>query len=344
MDLLDMIIVLLVVALLWSLVARKGGDSKRTDANAERIVAEPYPVARTAGVENGRRKVTFDSNEHVVPFRKDLPSSMIGVERLAVLKQREARRSGKRERTSGCDGGRALRMDDEGKNTEKQVGTGSMVEVVAKDGKKYKVIDGPYKEQVADYLAEIRHRVDVMIYHLKNLLARGPIVFEGEEITKCMRRLVRKHDERGHTFSELWDPSSDSVAANTDKGAELEICARDKYEPSKINNVNTAMRVALHELAHSADKYYRLQADHGEHFYRLHSFLLKEAQNVGVYSCKQYSIDGPGFCGLSLPDDDASCDRSGHARSGSAKTSTSNPVLDVAALGSMVTAPLRNIL
>ena len=191
-------------------------------------------------------------------------------------------------------------------------GRSKMTTVKGKDGKEYDVADLQNKQKAADYLAEINRRVDVLMYHLQNLVAKNnKIEYEGENMTNCIKRLIRKQQNSPHKFSELYD-DTDTVASNTNKGEQLDLCLRDKADPSSFNEMNTAMRVVLHELAHSADKQYRMHENHGNHFYRLHSYLMDEAGKVNVYSCSQYNRDGPGFCGMLLPDDLAGCNRNHH--------------------------------
>jgi hypothetical protein len=163
----------------------------------------------------------------------------------------------------------------------------------------------------------------VLLNYLKANLDRGNVVDfpegSGRDISAAVKRLLAQHHGRlvlreYHST----DPDDMVVAMNVNKGEELAVCVRDRTDTSKLNCVNTMMRVVLHELAHTMDPKYRMHATHGPCFDRLADYLYhcseridvvsKEGVIVPLYHCP-YSCDGDDgplkthvpFCGLMLP-------------------------------------------
>lgn len=178
------------------------------------------------------------------------------------------------------------------------------------DGQMYYVSASlPEKERAANFLAEINRREQFLLQSIDEMLDGGaPIkTKDGHVITDNMKLLVKKHFNKNTPFAEYYNPYDRTVGSNSAKGELVEICLRNKYKPKEWNSINTAFRVHVHELAHSADTEYRADGDHGPTFNRLMNFLLEVAENIGIYSCQEYKSSGRKFCGLVLQEKDDFC-------------------------------------
>ena len=166
----------------------------------------------------------------------------------------------------------------------------------------------PDREKAADFLSEIYRREQFLLQTIDEMLDGGETIkaFDGIVITDNMKRLVKKHFKKVTPFAEYHNPNDRTVGSNSAKGALVEICLRSKYKPEEWNPINTAFRVHVHELAHSADTEFREDGDHGEVFNRLMNFLLGVAENIGIYNCDEYKKSRK-FCGLVLEEVDTFC-------------------------------------
>lgn len=167
----------------------------------------------------------------------------------------------------------------------------------------------PDKKRAANMLAEIHRRSQYLMQSIDEMLDGGERVkaIDGVDVTDNMKRLVKKHYKKRIPFAEYYNPHDNTVGSNSAKGELIEMCLRNKFKPQEWNSVNTLFRVHVHELAHSADKDYREDGDHGPVFNRLMNFLLQTAGNLGIYSCEEYKKSGRAFCGLRLSEEDSHC-------------------------------------
>ena len=175
----------------------------------------------------------------------------------------------------------------------------------SKDRKMYYVAkDLPEKQKAANKLAEISRRAQYLLQAIHEQLDGNKRIKSGDghDITDNMKQLVRTHYKKTVPFAEYHNPSDKTVGSNSDKGVMIETCLRGKYNTKQWNSDNTLFRVHTHELSHSADFEYREDGEdaHGPHFKRLHQYLLGVAENLGLYSCAEYTKSGRAFCGLAL--------------------------------------------
>lgn len=180
----------------------------------------------------------------------------------------------------------------------------------SEDGKMYYVAASlPEKERAANFLAEISRREQFLLQTLDEMLDGGKELKapDGHVVTDNMKLLVKKHFRKETPFAEYHNPHDRTVGSNSAKGELVEICLRNKYNTNSWNSLNTAFRVHVHELAHSADTEYRADGDHGPTFNRLMNYLLEVAENIGIYNCKEYKASGRKFCGLILQENDDFC-------------------------------------
>ena len=65
-----------------------------------------------------------------------------------------------------------------------------------------------------------------------------------------------------------------------------------------MENVNTMMFVALHEVAHIIT----ISVGHTEEFWTNFKFLLKESINLGIYKKENYNKNPVDYCGMKITD------------------------------------------
>lgn len=175
-----------------------------------------------------------------------------------------------------------------------------------KDNNLYYVgADLPDPQQAADIMAEMNRRTHILLESLNKHLRNGRIMSaDNKDITEEINRIVSKHYGKRLPLAEYHVPNDLTVGSNSEKGKLIEICLRSKDDPKKWNSQNTLFRVLTHELAHSGDKEYRADGEkaHGPHFERIHTYILREAERLGLYSCQEYHDSGREFCALVLSD------------------------------------------
>jgi hypothetical protein len=171
----------------------------------------------------------------------------------------------------------------------------------------YVASDLPDRAKAADKLAEVRRRSQTLLQAVSERLEgnRRLVTEDGVDVTDNMKQLVRKHFGVMVPLAEYHNPGDMTVGSNSDKGAMIETCLREKQDPSRWNDDNTLFRVHVHELSHSADFNYREDGDeaHGPVFHRLHKYLLGIAEELGLYDCEAYLRSGRRFCGLRLTEE-----------------------------------------
>lgn len=164
--------------------------------------------------------------------------------------------------------------------------------------------DLPGRQKAADTFEEIARRLQAVLQALDEQLMYGGRIKAGDgvDITENIRKLVKKHYKKPLPMAEYHNPSDMTIGSNSDKGSLLEMCLREKTNPSAWTPVNTLTRVALHEAAHSADFGFRADGEdgHGPVFKRIHTHLLKVAEQHGLYDCAEYKRSGRRVCGLVL--------------------------------------------
>jgi predicted metal-dependent hydrolase len=94
-------------------------------------------------------------------------------------------------------------------------------------------------------------------------------------------------------------PTSEYTAYSENKGKKLAFCLnKEKHNNNHLIDENTLMFVALHELSHIATE----SIGHNKEFWDNFKFLLKEAQDAGLYNMVDYSKENTEYCGMTITD------------------------------------------
>lgn len=132
---------------------------------------------------------------------------------------------------------------------------------------------------------ELRRRIGALIDHLSREYPRDP---------------------RRRAIAERWDgrvsiiPAPGQAGKTVDKRS-IHICIRD--ERGNLHDINSAMFVFVHELAHVASREY----GHTSAFWENMRFLLHAAVSSGVYIYQNYDVAPISYCGQAIASNPYSC-------------------------------------
>jgi len=100
--------------------------------------------------------------------------------------------------------------------------------------------------------------------------------------------MIYENDARG-------DGKETSYTVN--KGAAMYVCLRNKLNPNALVDYDTLLFVMLHEISHIGN--YRGWG-HGDDFWQIFQFILREAYLAGIYTPIDYSKSPRNYCGLKI--------------------------------------------
>jgi predicted metal-dependent hydrolase len=155
------------------------------------------------------------------------------------------------------------------------------------DNKKYLVQNLQDKQTAADTLAQIRRNLEQVVEHMRNN--------KKYQRDDRVRRLVEKFNPNNMMETE---PDSKYTSFSVNKGEKIHMCLRSRDGQNKIEEMNTLMFVALHELAHIATK----SVGHTKEFWDNFRFLLERGIEIGVYTPVDYSKEPKSYCGIEVTD------------------------------------------
>lgn len=144
--------------------------------------------------------------------------------------------------------------------------------------------DTHISKKVADDLYIIKHRVDRLISHLKSKKHAD------KNMKEACERLLKKYKGNIH---EIPSTKNGKVAYNENKGDAIALCM---YKDGQHQDINTAMFVTLHELAHCMTKEYR----HNQKFWDNFRFLIKESIHLGIYYYQDFANNSENYCGMKI--------------------------------------------
>ena len=153
------------------------------------------------------------------------------------------------------------------------------------DGKRYCVRDRSKLKLAANLLANINTKMNTLVEHVK----------EKYPDRENVKRLVKGYNPK--KISETL-PTSEYTAYSENKGEKIAFCLNTEKKNGKLIDENTLMFVATHELSHVATK----SIGHTEEFWNNFKFLLKEADEIGVYKPEDYKKNTRRYCGTDIVD------------------------------------------
>ena len=153
------------------------------------------------------------------------------------------------------------------------------------DVQTYCVRDNKHTQERAELLAKMTVRMKKLVEHLKRTEPDEPRV-----------KLLVKNFNPKKIVETL--PTSEYTAYSEDKGKKLAFCLQEHKNKAKLIDLNTLMFVALHEMGHLIT----VSIGHEEEFWQNFQFLLKHANDVGLYEPVDYSKKPQPYCGMNLTD------------------------------------------
>lgn len=150
------------------------------------------------------------------------------------------------------------------------------------DKKRYVVLNKKDSTQAADLLAEISSRlIKIQTYLEKNHQDK-------ENIITIKDRFNPSNISEG-------SPDSQYTSYTVNKGEKMIFCIRDK-ESKKLHDINLMMYVALHEFAHVMS----VTIGHNDEFHKNFNYILKVAEEQGIYKKLPFGKKQIKYCGLTL--------------------------------------------
>lgn len=153
------------------------------------------------------------------------------------------------------------------------------------DGNMYLVRNVEDKQNAANLLSSVRQKLERVTDYLtkkypdKDNVMRLKLKFRPENI---------EESEAGSKYT--------SYSVN--KGEKIVFCIRSKDKEARLEDENTLMFVALHEIGHVMTK----STGHTEEFWDNFKFLLKEAIKIGVYKRQDFRKNPQKYCGTKITD------------------------------------------
>jgi len=105
-----------------------------------------------------------------------------------------------------------------------------------------------------------------------------------------------EHYQVAQEYADAFQAANTMETAYTiNKGTKMMFCLRDR-KTLKLHDVDTLLFVALHEISHIGNKAW----EHGTDFWEIFKFVLKEANESGVYTPVNYAKENIVYCGLTV--------------------------------------------
>ncbi len=153
------------------------------------------------------------------------------------------------------------------------------------DKSKYLVRNREDKVDAANMLASIKSNLNKLVQYLKENHISDPRI----------KRLASKFNP--DNISESL-PGTSYTSYSVNKGEKIVFCIRAKNKQENLEDVNTMMFVAIHEIAHIMT----ISVGHTEEFWDNMRYLLQKAIKVGVYQKEDYKNSPREYCGVKITD------------------------------------------
>ena len=154
------------------------------------------------------------------------------------------------------------------------------------DNRDYLVQNSKDKQAAADLLATIRKNLIILSQKLKETNANQVDV----------NRMINNFNPDNITETAQ---NSKYTSYSVNKGEKMVFCIRSRDEKNNLEDLNTMMFVAIHELAHTMTK----SVGHTQEFWDNFRTLLKNARKLGIYKRVNYNETPKSYCGIKITDD-----------------------------------------
>jgi len=158
------------------------------------------------------------------------------------------------------------------------------------DGRLYNVRNMSDKEKAADLLARVRLKLQKLIDTLRQRYPNKTQVLQ----------LNEKFEADPKRFYEA-TPDSEHVSYSVNKGDSIHLCLRQKDETSEpLVDENIMVFVALHEMGHVITP--PSVKSHGPEFWNNFAWLLREAEDIHIYTYQDFRAHPVKYCGEKITD------------------------------------------
>jgi hypothetical protein len=155
-----------------------------------------------------------------------------------------------------------------------------ITQVVSKiDNREYIVRKLPDSQLVADKLAVLNKNIQKLLDHIK------------DEERKGVKYLVKRYNP--DTLSET-SPSAKYTSYSVNKGESIAMCVR--HPDNSFIDINTVYFVMIHELSHVMTD----EIGHTKLFWENMGYLLKKAEEIGIYKVYDYGKNPIKYCGVMI--------------------------------------------
>jgi hypothetical protein len=156
------------------------------------------------------------------------------------------------------------------------------------DGNTYQVRDMPDKQEAADLLARVRQRMQKLYNYL---IATYPEKLQ----VKQLRQNFKPDPSR---ISES-TPDAEHTSYSVNKGESVHLCLRQRQGNNEsLVKENVMTFVALHEMSHMITP----TVGHGPDFWNNFGWLLKIAEDQGIYAYEDFAAHPVSYCGVKITD------------------------------------------
>ena len=156
------------------------------------------------------------------------------------------------------------------------------------DGNTYQVRDMPDKQEAADLLARVRQRMQKLYNYL---IATYPEKLQVKQLKQNFKPDPSRISES--------TPDAEHTSYSVNKGESVHFCLRQRQGNNEsLVKENIMVFVALHEMAHMVTP----TIGHGPDFWNNFGWLLKIAEDQGIYTYEDFSAHPVSYCGVKITD------------------------------------------
>jgi len=155
------------------------------------------------------------------------------------------------------------------------------------DDNSYLVRNLPDKLEAANRLAEVRSRILRLMKHFK----------QSNTDNQIARDILKNFDADPSRFSES-TPDSSYTSYTLNKGEKIHVCLRQKNATQDLVDVNVLTFVTLHEIGHIGTR----EIGHTPLFWNNFAWILKQAEELGIYEFQNFAEQPVPYCGISITD------------------------------------------
>jgi len=156
------------------------------------------------------------------------------------------------------------------------------------DGNTYMVRDMSDKQEAADLLARVRQRMQKLYNYL---IATYP--------EKLQVKQLRQNFKPDPTRISESTPDAEHTSYSVNKGESVHLCLRQRQGNNEsLVKENVMTFVALHEMAHMITT----TIGHGPDFWNNFGWLLKIAEEQGIYKYEDFAAHPVSYCGVKITD------------------------------------------